>query len=67
MSDVHDWACIEEGKVRMVVRWDGVTSWPPADDYLMVDLTDHPGVGIGWDYQDGQFIDNRPEPEPDEE
>ena len=66
MSDVRNWACIDDGNVVRVVRWDGVASWPPADDYLMVDLTDHPGVGIGWDYQDGQFVDNRPPVDEDE-
>jgi hypothetical protein len=65
MSEVHDWACIVDGKVEKVVRWDGLTAWPPADDYLMVDLTGHPYVGVGWDYADGQFIDNRPEPDDD--
>ena len=60
MSDIHDWACIEDEHVVMVVRWDGLTVWPPAERYLMVDLTDHPRVGSGWTYRDGQFIDERP-------
>ena len=65
MSDVHDWACIADGQVVMVVRWDGVTDWPPSADYLMVDLTETPWVGSGWTYRDGEFVDERPDPEPD--
>jgi hypothetical protein len=60
MSDVHGWACIAGGKVEHVVRWDGVSDWPPATDYLMIDLADYPHVGVGWDYVDGEFVDNRP-------
>lgn len=63
MVEVHDWACVSDGKVVSVVRWDGVSDWPPSKDYTMVDLTAYPNVGIGWDYVDGEFVDNRPEPE----
>jgi hypothetical protein len=63
MNEVRDWACVKDGKVDMVVRWDGVSKWPPSADYLMIDLTEHPQVSSGWDYVDGQFVDNRPEPE----
>lgn len=27
-------------------------------------LCDRVGIGIGWDYVDGDFVDNRPEPTP---
>ena len=67
MSDVHDWACIEDGHVVMVVRWDGFTLWPEAENYVMVDLTDYPAVGVGWSYNlkatKNKFVDNRPQPE----
>ena len=54
------WACIEDGLVDMVVIWDGVTEWPPAEDYVMVELPDDSPVGPGWDYDGKKFADNRP-------
>ena len=59
------WAIIEKGKVTATVVWDGVTYWPPAETSEMVNLADHPHVGIGWDYVDGEFVDNRPAEKPD--
>jgi hypothetical protein len=69
VSEVHDWACIADGTVQQVVRWDGLTAWPPADDYVMVDLVDWPHVGIGWSYNPkatvNKFVDNRPQEDTD--
>jgi hypothetical protein len=48
------------GKVVNVVVWDGVSDWQPAAGEV-VPLTGT--AGIGWDYADGVFTDNRPEPE----
>jgi hypothetical protein len=43
-----------------VIIWDGVQNWPPAADYTMIELADDSSAGIGWDYVDGEFVDNRP-------
>jgi hypothetical protein len=54
------WACVADGKVEMVIIWDGVQEWPPADDYEMIELAEESPVGPGWDYVGGAFDDNRP-------
>ena len=55
------WACVKDGKVEQAIVWDGVQEWPPAEQYTMVELPDGSPVGIGWDYVDGEFVDNRPQ------
>ena len=50
-----------DGIVTNVVVWDGTSPWEHDDN--LVDLTDHPHAGIGWTYQDGTFVDNRPDPD----
>lgn len=57
---IKRWACVENGKVEMVVVWDGILAWPPADDYEMVEIAQDSPVSSGWDYVDGQFVDNLP-------
>jgi hypothetical protein len=57
------WACVKNGKVETVVIWDGVQEWPPAKDYTMVEIVDPRSAGIGWDYANGKFVDNRPSTE----
>jgi hypothetical protein len=54
------WAFIEGGTVVNAVVWDGVSALSLPDGLTMVSLADHPHVGIGWDYVDGEFVDNRP-------
>jgi hypothetical protein len=54
------WACVKDGKVEMVIIWDGVQNWPPSETYTMVELADDSPVGPDWDYVDGEFEDNRP-------
>ena len=54
------WACIKDRKVQLVIIWDGVSNWEPANQYEMVKLDDNYYAGIGWDYADGKFTDNRP-------
>lgn len=61
------WACVKDGKVEMVIIWDGVQEWPPANTYTMVELVEGSRAGIGWDYIDGEFVDNRPVETFDEE
>jgi hypothetical protein len=60
-SDVEKrWACIRDGKVKQVIVWDGVQEWAPANTYTMVEIVDGVSAGIEWDYVDGEFVDNRP-------
>jgi hypothetical protein len=54
------YAVVVGGKVANVVVWDGVSDWKPSEGEV-VPLTDN--AGIDWDYADGVFTDNRPEPE----
>jgi hypothetical protein len=62
------YAHVLDGKVVNMSVWDGVQAYTPPDGATMVPLptwTDEDGVerhigGIGWDYVDGEFIDNRP-------
>ena len=50
------YAIIENSKVVNVVVWDGVTSWEGSAN--AIELTEI--AGIGWDYSNGIFTDNRP-------
>lgn len=70
-DSVYGYAHVVGGVVVNVSLWDGVTSYDPGEGVEMVVLpysTDENGTirytaGIGWDYVDGEFVDNRPEPE----
>lgn len=51
---------IEKNKVINVIIWDNKT---PISGYKnLIEIPEETGAGIGWDYIDGQFIDNRPKP-----
>jgi hypothetical protein len=52
------YAIIQDGKVINVVVWDGQSRWSDSDN--AIEITDN--AGIGWDYANGKFTDNRPEP-----
>jgi hypothetical protein len=72
MSEPVGYAHVVDGVVVNVSLWDGVTTFNPGDSVTMVPLPfveDEDGIrytaGIGWDYADGQFTDNRPV-EPDD-
>jgi len=62
------YAHVKDGKVVNTSVWDGVQPYTPPDGETMIPLptiTDGEGVvrhvgGIGWDYVDGEFVDNRP-------
>jgi hypothetical protein len=54
------WAVIRGETVVNTVVWDGESAWSPPEGSTLVPLADYPHVCIGWDYVDGQFIDNRP-------
>jgi len=58
------WAVIDGGLVVNTVVWDGVSDWSPPEGTELVSLAEFPHVGIGWDFVDGEFVDNRPTEEP---
>ncbi len=64
MSNVNRWAMVQNGIVINIVNWDGdVNKWSPPENTQMVIASED--TGIGWSYQDGEFV--RPvEPSPPE-
>ena len=54
-------AHILDNKVINISVWDGKSDWSPEDAVL--EIPEDTPVGIGWDYVDGNFIDNRPKSE----
>jgi hypothetical protein len=54
-----NYAHIKDGKVINTIIWDGELELPYANELVLLPEN----VGIGWDYIDGQFIDNRPKTE----
>lgn len=62
------YAHVQDGKVVNTSVWDGVQPYTPGEGVTLVQVTDgdEPRVGmpgVGWDYVDGQFVDNRPRPD----
>jgi hypothetical protein len=53
---MSNYALVRNGKVVNVVVWDGESDYQPDGELVPLD---GPG-GIGWDYVDGTFVDNRP-------
>lgn len=68
----QQYAVVADGKVVNTVVWDGVSAYEPAEGTLVAlpftDETDEDTSetrrrytgGIGWDYVNGEFVDNRP-------
>ena len=62
---------VVDGKVVNISVWDGVQKYTPPDGAEMVAFptyVDDSGQerytgGIGWDYVNGEFVDNRPDEE----
>ena len=57
------YAEIIDNKVVNVVMWDGVTLFNPGME--LVEIPEDSHAGIGWDYVDEEFVDNRPQAEVD--
>jgi hypothetical protein len=57
-DNLKTYAHIVDGKVVNVSVWDGETQWTPAEE--VVEIPEGVTAGIGWDYIDGEFVDNRP-------
>lgn len=70
-ENLYGYAHVKDGLVVNVSVWDGVQRYQPGDGVTLVPLPyedDEDGerrytAGIGWTYRDGQFVDNRPEPQ----
>jgi hypothetical protein len=68
MSEAVGYAHVVDGKVVSATLWDGLTEVARPDGVTLVPLPytlDEDGskrytAGIGWDYVDGEFVDNRP-------
>jgi hypothetical protein len=60
-----NYALIEKGKVTAVIVWDGKT--PYGTQAEKIALPEGSPVGPDWDYIDGEFVDNRPAYEPEEQ
>lgn len=58
-KSLKKYAHIKDSKVINILIWDGVTTLP--DQNNLVEIVNN--EGIGWDYIEGKFIDNRPPPE----
>ena len=64
-------AHIVNSTVVNVSNWDGETQWAPVEKVVEIPTVEYVDeetgemlkrvtAGIGWDYVDGEFIDNRP-------
>jgi hypothetical protein len=51
-------AHIVDGKVVNMSIWDEVSEWQPQEQ--VVEISEGVIAGIGWDYINGNFVDNRP-------
>lgn len=61
MSEVSNWAVINNGVVEKVVLWDGVSEWKPChEDDEVIDVSDlH--ISPGWLYAEGHFSNFEPD------
>lgn len=70
-------AHIVDQKVVSVSVWDGQKDWQPKEEVVEIPtekrLDEKTGetkvlvlAGVGWDYVDGEFIDNRPTEYPED-
>lgn len=57
-DNLKTYAHIVDGTVVNVSVWDGVAPYQPAEE--LVEISEGTTAGIGWDYVDGEFVDNRP-------
>lgn len=49
-------AMIKDGKVVNLALWDGITSWNPGDEYLLIDVTSGmPRIGDLYNHDTGSF------------
>lgn len=73
MNESNDWARIVDGKVEAIIVWDGATPYPNSEGLINIPYVEREMDGggtevvrsaeVGFDYVDGEFVDNRPKPE----
>jgi len=66
LDDLKSYAVVVDGKVVNVAVWDGETPWTPEEGEV-VEIPVGSFAGIGWDYVNGEFVDNRPVEDEDDE
>ena len=54
---------LDDNTVWGVSLWDGVTPYTPPDGHTLHKLDDDSPVGPGWVLRDGEFVDERPDPD----
>jgi hypothetical protein len=59
IENLKSYAHIFDGKVVNVSLW-----LEKPDDENLVEIPEGSHAGIDWDYIDGKFVDNRPNPSP---
>ena len=64
---VDVYAVIENSMVVNVIVWDGVEEYNPGDGFELVKIDEGVFAGIGFEWNGTDFIDVRPEPEPEDE
>jgi hypothetical protein len=64
-SENHkNYALVQKSKVVNILVWDGELEFYPEGE--LIELLEGQVAGIDWDYIDGEFVDNRPNPSPAE-
>lgn len=58
ITNLKKYAHVVEGKVVNVSVWDGKETYESEQE--LIELASDSLVGVGWDYSDGDFTDNRP-------
>jgi len=57
-ENLKTYAHIIDGKVVDISIWDGQAEFTVEED--LIQIPSNSSAGIGWDYVDGKFVDNRP-------
>jgi hypothetical protein len=57
-ANLKTYAHVVEGKVVNVSVWNSEALFSPNEE--LVEIPNDSGAGIGWDYKNGKFEDNRP-------
>lgn len=52
----NNYAMIRDGVVENITTWNGSEDWQPPEDVLLVAYEPTSGIGVGWLYQDGEFV-----------
>lgn len=61
-ENLKTYAHIIDNKVVNVSVWNGLAPYTP--EQTLVEIPEGSFAGIGWDYVENKFVDNRPKPDP---